>query len=547
MSSQIQRLWSKLTGTAARSDSTAHAGAARSDAQYRLPGELASDTTGKLKASTYVDYLVQHNVRNHESARDRDLVAQYDPHAGMWIYDIGRNVWDDWFEFVDDEGNALEEMDVVQDEFKRLRLKQLLESYATPEERKHGWSLIYKVYEGAQNSVVEGNELEGDWLHFMGDRHAYSAAPAAPGRPVKLLQPLPTADLMVATCDQYNQPELVRYTPTYPDSDAPVGGRKFSILIHASRCWWLVPRPKDRSWQGLTALAGIWSVLCAMREILDNIGTYAGKFGAGLLKIAKKGPTNDALTDEIETAVQDISKRRHFVYNTNAIEDVDFIAPGMSDHGPDGMLDACYGMLAARTGLPKTRWYGAQAGNLEGSRTNLKLEWGVISAIQAGYEPIVRAIVEDLFPGQFRDYAIKWKLEYQMDDTEQAELLELRSRAVAQLAQIASVEELRELTNLPKTLPAKTLAQEQQDALRELAQSQSAMQSSSNDASTEAAPSRPTRADAKRAMEDQRFPAWVQRWEDEGYTRNQLIQLCRLGRGTFYRHLQRGESHELRL
>jgi hypothetical protein len=473
----------------------------------------------------------------------------------MWVYDIALNVWDDWFAFVDTENKVLEEMDVVQDEFRRLRLKELLQSFATPEERKHGWSLIYKVYDGAKNAVPDGDSLEGDWLHFMGDRHAYSSSPSPQGRPVRSLQPLPTGDLMVVTCDRYNQPELVRYTPAYPEDEAPVGGHKFSILIHASRFWWLVPRPKDRSWKGYTAVSGIWSVLVAMREILDNIGSYAGKFGAGLLKIGKKGPTNDALSDEITTALQNVSKRRHFLFNTSAIESVEWATPNLSEHGPDGMLDACYGMLSARTGLPKTRWYGAQAGALEGSRTNLKLEWGVISAIQATYEPIIRAIVEDLFPGQYSDYRIQWKLEAQMDDLEKAELLNLRATAVSQLSPVASIEELREIANLPKEMPDKTLAQEQQEAIKELAQvsgpsagAGDSPQAERSQAKAPQKPSQPNRSDARAAIKDGVFPAYVAYWEALGYSRNKIIQGSEIGRGTFYRHVNSEvRTHELHL
>jgi hypothetical protein len=298
-------------------------------------------------------------------------------------------------------------------------------------------------------------------------------------------------------------------------------------------------------------MSGIWSTLVAMREILDNIGAYAGKYGAGLMKVLKKGPTNDQLSDEIETALKNVSKRRHLIINTNAIEDVGWEVPDLSQHGPDGMLDACYGMLAAGTGLPKTRWYGAQAGNLEGSRTNLKLEWGVISAIQASYEPILRAIVEDLFPGQFRDYTIKWKLEYQMDDTEQAELLEIKTRAATSMAQYASVKEIRETVGLPEELDGQTLAQEQQAALKELAAASGGTGGPPpGGGSTEPAPppSQPTRSDAWAAIENRAFPAWVARWEAEGYSRNQIIQHTRMGRGTFYRYLnQEGRSHELRL
>jgi hypothetical protein len=289
-----------------------------------------------------------------------------------------------------------------------------------------------------------------------------------------------------------------------------------------------------------------------MREVLDNIGSYAGKFGAGMLTVAKKGPTNDALSDEISTALANVGKRRHFLYNTNAIESVSWESPNLSEHGPQGMLESCYGMLAGGTGLPKTRWYGAQAGNLEGSRTNLKLEWGVISAIQASYEPIIRAIVEDLFPGQFKEYTVAWKLEAQMDDMEKAQLQKMRADSVTALAPVATKIELRKIAKLPDVMVGKTLSEEQQEAIKDLAQTTNPQGPSGAaekrvTSSAESQPQKPTtpnRSDAVQSMQDGSFPAYVAYWEAMGYSRNGIITQSEIGRGTFYKYLK--QSQEVR-
>lgn len=525
-----------------RSDALPSSGGSRSDAQSRLPGELTDATTGKVTPFTWVSDLVKNNIRDHYNAEHRDLVAELDPHAHLWVYGISLNVWDDWFDFVDTEGNIIDAMQGVQDEFMRLRLKEVL-LRVTPEERKHGWGLIYKVYEGARNRRKE----EADWMHFMGDKHAYTDTPVS-NRQILSLQPLPTIDLEVTRCDDFNQPTIVQYTPSYIEEAAPVGGHKFSIPVHASRFWWLNPRPKDRSWQGHTALAPIWAVLVAMREHLDNMATYAGKFGAGLLLIRKKGATDDELADEMDSALQNVGKRRHLQLNINAYEDAEWKTPTLQETGMVSQIESLYGMLSAGTGLPKTRWYGAQAGNLEGSRTNLKLEWGVISAIQASYEPIIRAIVHDLFPGQYPEFEIKWRMEYQMDDTEQAELQNLRADAVQKLSTVASMEELREIAKLSGPTPTgPTMAQEQQDAVMKLATATKASATPNKPSPPYSSAEEPTRADAKRAIRYEVFPSFVAHWEARGYSRSDIIRATGIGRATFYKHIKETGHTELHL
>jgi hypothetical protein len=300
-------------------------------------------------------------------------------------------------------------------------------------------------------------------------------------------------------------------------------------------------------------------VLVAVREILDNIAWYTGKYGAGLFVLPKKGPTNDDLAAAAETGLKNVSKRRFFMYNTNAFDAPTWQSPDLGEAALGAALESCYGMLAAGTGLPKTRWYGAQAGNLEGSRTNLKLEWGVISAIQASYEPILRGIIADLFPNQFPDYTIRWKIQGQMDDMEKAQLDSLRADVVAKLGSVATRSELRLRAGLAGEPEGPTLAEEQQQAILKLAEKTgggTGRPGQSPRANPERPPpTRPTRSDAQAAIQAGTFPTFVAQWEGQRdpesgrpWSRNTIASACGLSSATMYRHLpQELKRHDLRL
>jgi hypothetical protein len=61
-------------------------------------------------------------------------------------------------------------------------------------------------------------------------------------------------------------------------------------------------------------------------------------------------------------------------------------------------------------------------------------------------------------------------------------------------------------------------------------------------------PSQPNRSDARAAIKDGVFPAYVAYWEALGYSRNKIIQGSEIGRGTFYRHVNSEvRTHELQL
>ncbi|MFX1476372.1 MAG: hypothetical protein ACFFCO_13000, partial [Promethearchaeota archaeon] len=223
--------------------------------------------------------------------------------------------------------------------------------------------------------------------------------------------------------------------------------------------------------------------------------------------------------------------------------------------GISEQIDILYGMLSAATGLPKTRWIGAQAGDLTASRTNLKLEYGVISRIQAEYDPILRAIVHDLFPGQYREFKIKWKMEYQMDELEKAQVLQVQAGAIQGLMSVLSGEEIRKILGYEGDIPLEeTVAGQQQEqrleATKQLGMGlQAAGGAQGGQPAKTVLPSEPTRADAWNAIKAKRFPEFVAYWEGMDYSRNEIMRRAQIGRSTFYKYMdeQQGEVKRIEL
>lgn len=545
MSSVIKRILKRFDASHTKTAVTGF----RSDAQYRLPGELYEDVSEPLDPRTH--YTPLYTVDDHDSASDRETVASYDGHAHMWVYSIAQNVFDDWFEFVDPSSNEpIEAMEsTVQERFDQLRLREVLPR-ACAEERKHGWSVVYKLYEGARNRTPEEEGL----TYFMGDDMAFVDTPIRGPREILGLQVLPMEDTTMQEVETLtNKPELIRYTSSIPE-EGPIGASNVNVDVHGTRCWIITPRPKKRTWLGYTALEPVWEILYTLRQHLDSLTFIAQKYGLTIPYIEHDGDLTSTESDRMEAALKNLSKRRYLMVQPTIWRNFELKTPDVSKAGLEGQIDILYGMLAAVTGLPKTRWMGAQAGDLTASRTNLKLEYGVISRIQAQYDPIIRSIVNDLFPtNPFTAYKIKWKLEYQMDKLEEAEVLNMMAGAIPNLAQALTMEEIRKRLGYTGSIDlAQTVAGQQQaqrlQASKELGMGlQAAGSASQTPTAMSSLPSEPSRADAVAAIDRGEFPEFVAYWEGMGFSKNRQIKLCRMGRSTFYEHLKRQETRQVDL
>jgi hypothetical protein len=509
-----------------------HDGERRADGiQAPLPGELYKQSTDINAPPDH--YTPLWNATDHGNPDHRELVAAYQGEAFTWVYTIAQNVWDDWFDFVDPATDeVLEEMDVVQERMRELRMKEAL-TRANQEERKHGWSVIYKVYSGNRwRTPADGNST-----FFMGDPMAFSDIPVSPGaRKILAVQPLPTIDVQMDTVDEWNQPQRLKYTSSVSEAGG-ANAKVVNVTFDASRCWIINVRPVDRSWVGMTSMESIWEVLYDLRQHLDSMTVICQKMGMGLLAVQCQGDISSTESGRMNDVLQAASKRRHIIYDPNVWTKFEYIAPELAKTGLPEQIDIAYGMLASGTGLPKTRWIGAQAGALEGSRTNLKIEYGVISQIQSSYEPTLRVIVEDLVPGQFRDYKIKWRLEYQQDPQEEAQVLATQASAIQSLGGIMTMEEIRKKLRLPGTInPEETVsainANRQLEMSKELGKGMAAAAGGKPPEKGKAKPTQPSRADAYEARDQGHFTSWWQDWRTQGFGQNEMIRLCGMGKNT---------------
>lgn len=499
----------------------------RADAQTGLPGELISGS--RASTTPYSKAWSLKGVDTHSNKDHRELRTEYDPRAYLWVIEIARTVWADGFGFVDKDGTPLDEMQPVLDELTRLRFPEHM-MRACIEDRKHGWSVVYKVYSGSRVKLVSDPDSE-EWgmESFMGDPSAMSDTPAPAGRgPPLWLETLPTKTLQVVKLDALNRPEILRYI-----SETHTETPQTSVVmfdIHATRLWWNNPRPKDRHWEGYTALAPIWEILCMIGTIESNMAWNSGKVGFYKEIWHKQGSLTDSASNSMKAAQQAGGPRRFEMVKEGSWR-VEMLAPPIGDSQFDVMLDKAYEALSSGTGLTTARWKGAQAGQLEGSRTNLRLERAVMSAIQASYEPLIRSVVEELFPGQYRDYYIDWTRDEQLDDLERAELAQTKVSTAIQILQIGTIEEARTHVGLVGDLSLEeTAAYAQMQVLKEMG-----AQGQGQDNQDGSKPSdKPTREDAYQARADAEFTRFVAHWEAQGYSRRAIVNACGMSSHTLY-------------
>jgi hypothetical protein len=509
----------------------------RHDAQTSVPGELI--TGGRESTDPYTKDWTLQGITSHGNKDHRELRTEYDPRAYLWVIEIARAVWSDGFGFVDVDGQTLDEMQPVLDELKRLRFTEHMER-ACVEDRKHGWSVIYKVYEGSRPKAGKPDDTEWGMEAFMGDPQALSDTPAPTGRPILWLDTIPTKCLQMMKVTDWNEPEILRYTSDL-HGDTPQG-KAVLVDIHASRLWFNNPRPKDRHWQGYSALAPIWEILCMIDTIERNMAWNSGKVGFYKEIWYKQGSLTDADATAMKAAQQAAGPRR-FEMIRDGTWRAELLSPNIGDSQFDVMLDKAYEALSSGTGLTTARWKGVQQGQVTGSRTNLRLERAVMSAIQASYEPLIRSVVEELFPGRYPEYYIDWTRDEQLDDLERAELDKMKAETQAQVADIASVDERRKIMGLHGPPPEGvdggiSTAHEQQKALQELAKAGAQGPGGEKEKPAD----KPTRSDAYAARDQRVFGLFVSHWKGQGYSGKAIQRECGMSSKTFYRWL--GEERD---
>ena len=388
----------------------------RTEAAKYIWGETSD--SNKNAPPTFISYLIRNKINNVDDPNHLYEVANKDPLAKYIVYKLAENALDDWFKFVDKDGNEI--MLDVQRELTMLDAKKHL-TQALAAERWGGHS----------------------WL-FCG-KNRYIPKTREGGRIASLMR-FTRLDCVVYEYDEMGNPKTMEITVNVGRGQYTQYEEKIKIPAEDMQLW--NTRPIGRGYEGHSALEAVWDMLVYLRELYDSMTWYDRKIGQGLFVITSKVGIPDDLKSNMDTSFQDVSNRRSFVADGALIENMEFIGPAANATDFEAHIDACLKLVAAGTGIPKDVLIGATAGAITGSETNIKSLFVTLNQIQTSIEWNIRDLVRRMgFANE--DYGIAWNARYAHDEEEQSKINMNDAQTLAIRSNWLTINELRDVEGLP--------------------------------------------------------------------------------------------------
>jgi len=393
---------------------------------------LASYTMNQAFAR-FKPKLVLYRKDNIENWRHREDNARYDPIANFITYKVARVAFDDWFHFVDKDGNPLEEMKQVEERLHELHFNQVLID-ACRYARIHGWSIIL-AYDRATKGPEDMQNVLLSWENvarleaFAGERDVQ-------------------VDRVYESGPKMGLPEVYRISVAVEKSAKPI-----DILIHESHVVHVNPEPVDRSYKGATALDPVWDDIVMYRQLSNSAVWYGAKYG-GKTFIVKpsEGTIGNRTISEAEKTLLEEQLKQFDMRNALVLPDSKYEVQAEGGGGAIdyySMTEILLDRIAAGCGIPKDYLKGVSAGAVTGSEQNEKEFFSTISGVQDQYEPIIREVISRLFPSLTTEYYFDWANEQNLNSREEAELQNLTEDAVNKKLSYMTVNEVREQMGLP--------------------------------------------------------------------------------------------------
>lgn len=376
-----------------------------------------TSTTNKNAPPTFVPELIRNKTWISSDLDHLAKVAEKDPVASFIVYEISEMVFDDWFRFVDADGN-----EVLEEALQQLRLLNAKKAFTQvlAAERTFGYAWLYT----GKNRYIP-QEREG-------------------GR-IASLQFFTPQSCSVFEYDDNGNPKMMKVELTVGRGSSQFGE---VLYLPASDFILWCTRPIGRGYTGRSALEPVWDMLTYIRYLFHSMTFFDIKIGHGLFTAFTKGGMSDDVLDKWQAAFEDISIKRAMVIDAGQIDSLQFIGPTSQPTDFDAHIDACLAMVAVGTRIPKDLLVGAAAGAVTGSETNLKLAANVERQIKTSIEEYIWEVISRMgFTNN--GYFIEWLTKYPQDEEEQAKIEMNKAQTLAIRSQWMTVNEIREIEGLP--------------------------------------------------------------------------------------------------
>lgn len=382
----------------------------RLGASQRDPWAEHVDAAGKNVAPSYVSEIIKDNIHKRDDRVHQRKMALYSAIGSNICIKFAQNIWDDGFEFVDDDGKV-----IMQDISKKMR------------------DLNY-LYYATQATILE---------FIYGHSYMLFGPEKGGGGRIANLDVFGPENSEVIEFDADGNPKTLEVTVL---KGVEKGTKEDKIPIDMKHLvhFRTRPRPHDRSYEGLPKLYPVWNTLIALERAMHSSDFYLAKIGHGMYVVRSRKGLGDAKTTRMERNMEAASVSRCLVLDGKEIEEIGFVNASGSPINFPAEIDSRLGIIAAGVGIPKDVLIGLSAGSITGSEVNIKLLYQTLNQHQTSFDRAIRDGAQKL-GAKNNDYHIRFITRYAHDEEQKSRIEMNNAQSLAIRANWLTTNEVREL------------------------------------------------------------------------------------------------------
>jgi len=377
----------------------------------------ADNITKKFSTTDDNRYSITGNTDN-EIKKDldlEDLEAAYrdNPVGFRAINKRSTDPWDKGFQILDSDGERWEEAE--------QKLKELNFKHKAREVTKYG--LIH----GASALAIGWKERNGS------QKDASEPAPDESITGVGYLN-IVSRDEMSSGDDAFDINENGVGEKDYGELEA-IELEDNERKIHSDRFIYFRPYSVSNSPDGISLLEPMYTSLTVFDNVVYGAGQSYYYSGTGFPTLETKGLSDEEQKEVRNDFLEDIQNQPGMVYDENDFN-FSFEGSGGKALDPRKYLEPMFTILGGALGGSKQVFFGAESGEVSGSRTNLEEYFGDVSSFQEfKLTPFVKEFIDRLIEAgllEEQDYEISWNDMFEKSEEKKAQIAKDKARAFAQ-------------------------------------------------------------------------------------------------------------------
>ena len=265
-------------------------------------------------------------------------------------------------------------------------------------------------------------------------------------------------DYYIDRWDSHGDPENYRVAVK-----SNLGGFSRSIEwvdIHPSRIIRKTGDNVEFRHSGYSDLAPLYDSIVILSTIVKSAGEAAFRWGTGHPVFFTKGLVTTAEYEELESKLQDITRRSWHLMPSELIDRIDMLGQAGSMLNIKSLADICIDQILIASGFPRAILMGESAGVVSGSEVNERSYFALLDTDHSELEPVVREFFRrdrniralfhreaglKLLPAEKEGYyELDWGIRQVLNKRDQIEYEQKSIANALALTQVLTVDEVRE-------------------------------------------------------------------------------------------------------